>query len=190
MRKRIAMWTIGLSLIVSCGRKQLIESGSQKGSQASGAPTEVAVSGDWNGDGRMKAGYYRNGQWALDYDGDGKVDAVNPGNDRFFQYTATAGDIPVVGDWNGDGKTSTGVFRAGQWILDVDGDGAVDYKALGNDKVFQYTATPGDKPLVGDWNGDGRTKTGIARGNIIILDVNGDGKVDYANPGADRVIRF
>ncbi len=32
-----------------------------------------------------------------------------------------AGDIPVVGDWDGDGAKNIGVFRDGVWILDTNG---------------------------------------------------------------------
>ena len=37
-----------------------------------------------------------------------------------------AGDIPVVGNWNGsaDGKSKIGVFRNGTWYLDYPGTGS------------------------------------------------------------------
>ncbi len=83
--------------------------------------------------------------------GDGVVNYANLGVDMVFQYTATAGDVAIVGDWNGDGRIKTGIFRNGVWILDVNGDGVVNYSNLGVDRVFQYTATSGDKPLGGRW---------------------------------------
>jgi uncharacterized repeat protein (TIGR01451 family) len=153
---------------------------------------DVPVIGDWNGDGKSKTGIFRNnGVWILDVNGDGVINYANLGVDKVFQYTATAGDVPVIGDWNGDGKSKTGIFRGGVWILDVNGDGVINYANLGVDKVFQYTATPGDTPVVGDWNGDGKAKTGIFRNNgVWILDVNGDGVVNYSNLGVDRVFQY
>ena len=32
------------------------------------------------------------------------------------------GDLPVAGDWNGDGNDEVGVFRNGAWFLDYNGN--------------------------------------------------------------------
>jgi hypothetical protein len=152
-------------------------------------PGDIPVVGDWNGDGRTKTGVFRNGLWILDYNGDGSVNLDNPSPEQVFRYTSAPGDIPVVGDWSGDGRTKTGVFRNGLWILDYNGDGSVSLENPAPQQVFRYTSAPGDIPVVGDWNGDGRTKTGVFRNGLWVLDYNADGKVD-ANPGPDRVIAF
>jgi hypothetical protein len=77
------------------------------------------------------------------------------------------GDIPVVGDWNGDGTAKIGVFRKGIWLLDSDGSHQlIESKAVG-------WGEPGDIPVVGDWNGDGRTKIGVFRGGTWYLDLDG-----------------
>ena len=70
-----------------------------------------------------------------------------------------AGDIPVVGDWNGDGKTKIGVFRSGNWYLDSNGNNSWD---AGSDAAYVF-GMAGDIPVVGDWNGDGKTKIGVFR---------------------------
>ena len=122
--------------------------------------------------------------------------------DHVFHY-GTPGDVPVAGDWNGDGIRQIGVFRDGQWILDLDGDGrftercawprsarratcrwsatstatastrsASTATATGSstptttasstrqDKVFELGGA-GDQPVVGDWNGDGTDEPGV-----------------------------
>jgi hypothetical protein len=63
------------------------------------------------------------------------------------------GDLPVVGDWDGDGVTDVGVFRpnASQFLLRL-GSGLVVTIAGGN---------VGDLPVAGDWDGDGFDTVGV-----------------------------
>jgi hypothetical protein len=64
------------------------------------------------------------------------------------------GDNPMTGDWNGDGVTETGIFRAGgHWYLDMNNNGTWD--SAPTDKEFYWGKTPGDIPITGDWNRDG-----------------------------------
>jgi hypothetical protein len=57
------------------------------------------------------------------------------------------GDIPVTGDWNGDGIDTPGVFKDGYWYLrNSNTSGSYNLK-VGYGKA-------GDLPLVGDWNRD------------------------------------
>jgi hypothetical protein len=67
------------------------------------------------------------------------------------------GAMPVVGDWNGDGKDDFGVFDTvtATWSLRY---GAENGPINGG--VFQY-GQPGNLPVVGDWNGDGRDDIGV-----------------------------
>lgn len=60
---------------------------------------EVPLVGDWNGDGRSKIGFYLNGFWALDNNGNGSFDGVGPGGDRFLAYGGTPGNQPLIGRW-------------------------------------------------------------------------------------------
>ena len=116
-----------------------------------GTKGDIAVTGDWNGDGISTIGVFRNGVWFLDMDGDGRWSegdvTVDFGQD---------GDRPVVGDWTGDGISKLGVFRNGKFILDTNNNRQVDAA----DKVFEL-GSPGDKPVAGDWNGDGIDTVGI-----------------------------
>lgn len=54
-------------------------------------------------------------------------------------------------------------------MLDRDGDGRW---ASGDDKA-QF-GLPGDEPIVGDWNGDGTDDLGVIRGDVWIIDSDGD----------------
>ncbi len=111
-----------------------------------GSPGDVAVSGDWNGDGVSNIGLFRQGTWYLDVDGDGRWTA----NDQFIEGLGSEGDLPVVGDFNGDGIDDLGIYRDGQWRLDIDGNHRLDEA----DRVLQFGG-PHDKPVAGDFNGDG-----------------------------------
>jgi hypothetical protein len=77
-----------------------------------------------------------------------------------FNY-GRPGDIPIVGDWDGNGTVTPGVVRKGTWYLRNGNLGGVADVA-----PFNY-GRPGDIPIVGDWQGpwDGsRAATaGVAR---------------------------
>jgi len=118
-----------------------------------GRKGDVAVSGDWNGDGIHSIGIFRNGTWFLDVDGDGRWSE----NDVVAEY-GQEGDLPVVGDWTGDGISKIGFFRDGLFQLDTDNNRRID----ATDKVFEMGAA-GDIPVAGDWNGDGIDEVGIYR---------------------------
>ena len=72
-----------------------------------------------------------------------------------FQFTAP-GTVPVVGDWNGDGRDDFGVFdsKTATWSLRYGAE-----TGLANAGVFTFGKT-GSVPVVGDWNGDGRDDIG------------------------------
>src|SRR5204862_6438243 len=95
-------------------------------------------------------------------------------------------DRPVVGDWNGDGNDTVGVFRNGAYYLrNSNSSGAADL-------AFGY-GDPGDQPLSGDWNGDGKDTVGIWRnGALYLTHRNATGVADYVfgygDPGDAAII--
>jgi hypothetical protein len=117
---------------------------------------------------QSKIGVFRgDGQWLLDLNGNREWDA----GDASAHFGMT-GDMPVTGDWNGDGLTDPGVFRpAGNWwYLDSNGNGIWE---PGIDAAFKF-GMAGDVPVTGDWNGDGTTDIGVFRGNgLWALDADG-----------------
>ncbi len=137
-------------------------------------PGDIAVTGDWNGDGHSKAGIYRNGFWILDYNGNGVYD---PPADKFYGFGgATAQSYrPIVGDWNGDGRSKIGYYLNGFWVLDYNGNGIYDGTGAGQDRFYAFGGNPNEFPLVGDWNRDGRAKVGTFSNGTFTLDYNGDG---------------
>ncbi len=100
-----------------------------------------------------------------------------------------AGDISLVGDWNGSRSPKDGFFRPsdGTFYLDYNGNGTWD--GCGVDRCLRIGLN-GDVPLVGDWNGTGTTKVGTFRPaeGTFYLDYNGNGVWDGC--GADRCIHI
>lgn len=85
-------------------------------------------------------------------------------------------EIPLAGDWNGNGIRSIGTFQAGVWQLDVNGDGRFD----GNDPIVTYGRS-GDLPVVGDFDGNGVEEIAVYRSGLWIIDSNGNYEVDAAD---------
>ncbi|HZN32732.1 MAG TPA: fibrinogen-binding protein, partial [Pirellulaceae bacterium] len=92
--------------------------------------------------------------------------------DHVFEF-GSGGDVPVSGDWNGDGIGSIGIFKNGQWRFDTDGDGRFSH----GDEIAQF-GEEGDQPIVGDFNGDGIDEIGIYRAGRWIIDTNGNHQID------------
>lgn len=118
-----------------------------------------------------RPGVYRGRTWMLDVDGRGGS------SERNIAY-GLSGDVPLAGDFNGDGREDLVVARRNgargglDWYVDHNADGTVD-------RMLQYGLLH-DTPVAGDWNGDGKDDLGVVRDNgrgglDWFLDLNGDG---------------
>jgi hypothetical protein len=107
-----------------------------------------------------------------------------PGDPELIVEYGQAGDIPVVGDWNGNGVHTVGVVRGNRWLLrDSNSSGGATY-----DFTFGQS---GDIPVVGDWNGDGRTGIGVVRGDRWLLRdalSSGPAQYDFTFIGSGRPV--
>ena len=73
-----------------------------------------------------------------------------------------AGDVPLTGDWNGNGVDTIGTYANGVFRL-RNGNSA------GPADVVVSFGLPGDIPVVGDWDGNGTDTVGFVRGNTWYL---------------------
>jgi len=115
-------------------------------------------------------GVFRNGGLYFDKNGDGFWNAGD--TTGWFGMT---GDLPVAGDWDGNGIDEIAVFRNGGWYFDKNGDGFWN----AGDTTGWFGVT-GDLPVAGDWDGNGTDEIAVFRNGGWYFDKNGDG---YWNAG-------
>jgi hypothetical protein len=150
-----------------------------------GLPGDRPIVGDWTGNGNLRLGLFRPSTrgWYFDVNGNEKLDSCKSG-DVCVKSFGQAGDLPVVGDWTGNGKTKIGVFSpaTAKWVLDLNGDNKLGRKCSG-DRCISSFGAPGDLPVVGDWDGNGADNIGVFRPSTgeWLLDVNGNGVFDGCN---------
>jgi YD repeat-containing protein len=123
--------------------------------------------------------FLNNGTFLLDYDGDTLWDA---NKDRTLNFGIPGS--PIVGDWNGSGSAKIGVYQAGLFYLDYNGNGVYDGDTI--DRAVNLGVS-GD-PVAGDWNGDGIDTVGVYSGGVFYLrNSNTSGPADmifaYGTPG-------
>ncbi len=131
------------------------------------------ISGNWDGRavgtlfGTDTPGLFRSGVWLL------VTSVVARQADLEFRF-GEAGDVPVVGDWDGDGIDTVGVFRGGVWMLrNSNSAGPVDVE-------FRFGEV-GDVPVSGDWDGDGVDTAGVYRNDRWLLrNSNAEGPPDVS----------
>jgi hypothetical protein len=131
-----------------------------------GSPDDRPVAGDWDGR-RDQDGYYQDeiglyhpGTRTFTLDLDGSL-SPTAGDVTTATPFGNAGDLPVVGDWNGDHKDELGVWRPStrRFYLDSNANRTLDAR----DRTTAVFGLAGDRPVVGDWNGDHKDELGVYR---------------------------
>ncbi|HMY76625.1 MAG TPA: VCBS repeat-containing protein, partial [Blastocatellia bacterium] len=89
-------------------------------------------------------------------------------------------DVPVVADYDGDGKADIAVWRGADtnWYVVQSSDGAVKAISLGN-------AALNDVPVPGDYDGDGKADVAVWRASsgTWLIKAGPDGSVVTKNHG-------
>ena len=154
-----------------------------------GNPGDVPFMGDWNGDGIETPGLYRQS--------DGYVYLRNTNTEgvadiKFF--FGNPGDVPIAGDFNNDGKDTVSIYRpSNQTFYIINKLGSND-GGLGAAEFSYVFGNPGDRPFVGDFDGDGFDTVGLHRestGLVYFRNSHTQGIADhqfiYGNPG-DQIV--
>ncbi len=164
-------------------------SGHEEFSLFFGNPGDYPIMGDWNCDGVETPGMYRQS--------DGYVYLRNTNTQgiadiRFF--FGDPGDVPIAGDFNGDGCGTVSIYRpSNQTFYIINKLGAND-GGLGAATTSYVFGNPGDKPFVGDFDGDGVETVGLHRestGLVYFRNSHTQGNADeqfiFGDPG-DRIV--
>lgn len=99
-------------------------------------------------------------QWTIDALDRGRWVIVSTAKNKAAKFSREAFDIlgakQLAGDFNGDGRDELALFKDGEWLLDINGNGVWDRGDL-----WAKLGEKGDLPVVGDWDNDGKDDIGI-----------------------------
>jgi hypothetical protein len=94
---------------------------------------------------------------------------LNDGSSYTFFY-GNPRDVPLFGDWDGDGADTPGMFRPSNGFVYLTNtlppNGGV---GVGDPDLTFFFGLGGDQVVVGDWDGDGRDTLGVRRGGKMFL---------------------
>jgi hypothetical protein len=150
-----------------------------------GNPGDVTFTGDWDCDGVATPGAFRRS--------DGYVYLRNANTEGVADiefFFGNPGDLPIVGDFDGDGCDTVGIYRPAQGRFFIVNELGADGGGLGAAERDFYFGNPGDKPFVGDFDGDGIDTTGLHReatGLVYFRNTHSSGVAEaqfvYGDPG-------
>ena len=156
------------------------------------------LTGDFNGDGRTDVALLRqNSGWATLpvalANGSGGWSIVNGAVGDFAVWATQSNVRPLTGDFNGDGRTDVALLRqnSGWSTLPValaNGSGGWSIVNASVGDFAGWATQSGVRPLIGDFNGDGRTDVALLRQNagwatMPVALANGSGGWTIANQG-------
>jgi surface antigen len=118
----------------------------------------------------------------VDFDGVGVISYITVSSstsiysmvNKYGLKYSQVSDVPLTGDWNGDGQTDIGVNRGNTFYLRMK-DGSVSQFNFGNG------ISAGDIPIVGNWDGIGGDEVGVVRGMEFYL---------RSSSGSATVVKF
>ena len=154
-----------------------------------GNPIDIPFMGDWDCDGVDTPGLFRQSD-AFAYLRNSNTQGI--ADIRFF--FGNPSDIPLAGDFNNDGCDTLSLYRPSTQEFFIINELGENEGGLGAADFSFVFGNPGDKPVVGDWDGDGIDEVGLHRESTGLfywrntLDTgNADGTIFFGDPG-DRFV--
>lgn len=102
-----------------------------------------------------------------------EVGFVNPSSGRWILgggedfFFGVPGDIPFLGDWNGDGADTPGLYRPSSGFAYIRNS-----RDTGEADQSWFMGIAGDIPVVGDWDGDGIDTFSVYRPSVGTVYIN------------------
>jgi hypothetical protein len=165
------------------------EDGVQQSSFFFGNPGDFPIYGDWNRDGIETPGMYRQSDGFV-YLRNSNTQGI--GDIRFF--FGNPGDVPLAGDFDGDGEDTVSIYRPSEQRFYIINELGANEGGLGAAEFSYVFGDPGDKPFVGDFNGNGEETVGLHRestGLVYFRQTHTQGVADsqfiFGDPG-DRLV--
>ncbi|WP_244210868.1 FG-GAP-like repeat-containing protein [Amycolatopsis kentuckyensis] len=145
----------GADVFVATSDGSKFQGTSQRWHDGFGLTSEIPLSGDFNGDGKVDIATFARGTSGDVYVALSDGTKFNGNGVLWHDYFAVYDEIPAVGDFNGDGKDDIAVFVRGTagdvYVSLSDGTKFGPSSVWHND--FGYNT---ELPYVGDFNGDGK----------------------------------
>ncbi|MBW3093177.1 glycoside hydrolase family 25 protein [Bifidobacterium sp. 82T10] len=131
---------------------------------------DLALAGDWDGDGKDSVAVRRSNEYLV-------RNSLSSGKPDVRIRYGRGDDTVLVGDWDGDGKDTFAVRRGNAYYFK---NSVTSGEA---DVVIRYGRAD-DQVFVGDWDGDGKDTLVVRRGNAYYF------KNSISGGEADTVIRY
>jgi hypothetical protein len=109
-------------------------------------------------------------------------------------FFGNPGDVPIAGDFNGDGCDTVSIYRPSNQTFYIINKLGTSDAGLGAAEYSYVFGNPGGQPFAGDFNGNGQDTPGLHRattGLVYYRNTNAQGIADrsfiYGDPG-DRFV--
>ncbi len=126
---------------------------------------DFQIAGDFNGDGIPDDGYFQDGTWYLQISRPPSLNLAASFTERVVNF-GTVDDIPIIGDWDGNGRDDLGVYRPSTFMFlhDLDGEGGASEASRGYFRPAHLTSELEKRsvPLVGRWLNEDCDMVGLA----------------------------
>ncbi|MGH8873056.1 MAG: PQQ-dependent sugar dehydrogenase [Acidimicrobiia bacterium] len=123
-----------------------------------GNPGDLPLAGDFDGDGCDSLSIYRPSEARIYVINRLGTNGGGLGAADFSYDFGNPGDIPVTGDWDGDGTDSAGLRRPSDGFVYLRNS-----NTTGIADISYFFGDPGDLPVAGDWDDDDLDTFGLFR---------------------------